>query len=172
MKSTISRRRFLVVLIPLALIVLVACERPLNEVDEPTATSDPDPFITPETGPEEVSPTSIPTQGLPTPPAATTEPGVQPTAEGGEPAGGQTEGGQETGQVEPTPEVPPTPVPQATVLPSGEQIHIVQAGENLFRIGLNYGCTVLELQVHNGIFNPDYILVGQEIRIPTTCSGQ
>jgi LysM repeat protein len=47
----------------------------------------------------------------------------------------------------------------------------VQAGQNLFRIGLQYGCTVAELAAYNGIVNPDYINVGQEIRIPATCGG-
>jgi LysM repeat protein len=56
-------------------------------------------------------------------------------------------------------------------LPSGEQVHTVQAGENLYRIGLRYGCTVAELSAHNGIANPNYINVGQQIRIPTTCGG-
>jgi len=47
-----------------------------------------------------------------------------------------------------------------------ERIHIVQAGENLFRIGLQYGFTVDELASHNGIANPDRLEVGQQIRIP------
>lgn len=60
-----------------------------------------------------------------------------------------------------------TPVPGQ----AGEQIHVVQAGENLFRIGLRYGCTVTELSTYNGITNPHLIYVGQQIRIPATCAG-
>ncbi|MCA9995717.1 MAG: LysM peptidoglycan-binding domain-containing protein [Anaerolineales bacterium] len=49
---------------------------------------------------------------------------------------------------------------------TGEQIHIVAPGENLFRIGLRYGFTVAELASYNNIANPNSIAVGQEIRIP------
>lgn len=45
-------------------------------------------------------------------------------------------------------------------------IHVVQPGENLFRIGLRYGCTVEELARFNGITTPNRISVGQQIRIP------
>ena len=54
-----------------------------------------------------------------------------------------------------------TPAP-----PAEETTHIVQPGENLFRIGLQYGFTVVELADYNGIANPDRIEVGQAIRIP------
>lgn len=47
-----------------------------------------------------------------------------------------------------------------------ERIHIVQAGENLYRIGLVYGFTIEEIAAYNNLENPDYIDVGQEIRIP------
>ncbi len=49
---------------------------------------------------------------------------------------------------------------------SGEQVHIVQPGENLFRIGLRYGFTVDELAAYNGIEDPNSLEVGQVIRIP------
>jgi LysM repeat protein len=58
------------------------------------------------------------------------------------------------------------PTTETTTTVAGEQIHIVQAGENLFRIGLRYGFTVEELAAYNGITNPDRIAVGQEIIIP------
>lgn len=63
-------------------------------------------------------------------------------------------------------------VPEATVEPTpetsatGEIIHTVQPGENLFRIGLRYGFTYQELAAYNGIANPNSISVGQQIRIP------
>ncbi len=47
-----------------------------------------------------------------------------------------------------------------------EQVHIVKAGENLFRIGLAYGFTIDELAEYNGITNVNELEVGQEIRIP------
>jgi LysM repeat protein len=55
------------------------------------------------------------------------------------------------------PEQPPT---------TGETIHIVRAGDNLFRIGLQYGFTVDELAAYNNLANPNRLEVGQEIRIP------
>lgn len=59
--------------------------------------------------------------------------------------------------------VPPTDPGQPS---PGDQVHIVQRGENLFRIGLRYGFTVNELAAFNGIANPEFIYVGQVIRIP------
>ncbi|PID86917.1 MAG: hypothetical protein CSB13_01975 [Chloroflexi bacterium] len=60
--------------------------------------------------------------------------------------------------------VPDEQAPEKTE--SGEIVHIVQPGENLFRISLRYGKTVAEVAAHNGIANPHYIYPGQEIRIP------
>ena len=48
-----------------------------------------------------------------------------------------------------------------------DQIHVVQSGDNLFRIGLLYGCKHEELATYNSLANPDTLDVGQEIRIPT-----
>ncbi len=45
-------------------------------------------------------------------------------------------------------------------------IHIVQPGENLFRIALRYGTTVEAIARANGIVNPRLILVGQKLIIP------
>ena len=57
--------------------------------------------------------------------------------------------------------------PTATSVPLSEEItHIVKPGENLFRIGLQYGFTVAELADYNDIENPDQIDAGQAIRIP------
>jgi LysM repeat protein len=56
----------------------------------------------------------------------------------------------------------------ATAVPptTAERTHVVQAGENLFRIGLQYGFTVDELAAYNGIANPNVLDVGQVIKIP------
>ncbi len=59
-----------------------------------------------------------------------------------------------------------TPPEAPTAEPVGERVHIVQAGENLFRIGLQYGFTFTELASYNGIANPHRLDVGQQIRIP------
>lgn len=49
---------------------------------------------------------------------------------------------------------------------TGEQTHIVQAGENLFRIGLRYGFTVEELTSYNNLADPTRLEIGQVIKIP------
>jgi len=46
-------------------------------------------------------------------------------------------------------------------------VHIVQPGENLFRIALRYGVSVSALAAANGITNPRLIHVGQQLVIPT-----
>lgn len=63
----------------------------------------------------------------------------------------------------------PTAVPAQPEQPApttGEQVHVVQPGENLFRISLAYGKTVAEVAAYNGIANPNFIYPGQVIRIP------
>ncbi|MBN1642747.1 MAG: LysM peptidoglycan-binding domain-containing protein [Anaerolineae bacterium] len=49
----------------------------------------------------------------------------------------------------------------------GESVtHVVQAGENLFRISLKYGTTVEAIAAANGIINPSWVYTGQELIIP------
>jgi LysM repeat protein len=49
----------------------------------------------------------------------------------------------------------------------GETVtHVVQPGENLFRISLKYGTTVEAIAARNGIINPGLVYVGQELVIP------
>ncbi len=55
--------------------------------------------------------------------------------------------------------VPPTAVPQPTQ-------HVVQAGENLFRISLRYGVTLDALARANGLYNWNLIFPGQVLVIP------
>ncbi len=50
--------------------------------------------------------------------------------------------------------------------PNGYRIHIVQRGENLFRISLRYGTTVAVLAALNNIADPARIYVGQRLLIP------
>jgi LysM repeat protein len=66
--------------------------------------------------------------------------------------------------VPPTP-VPATPAPTPTPVPTGEVTHVVQRGENLFRIALRYGTTVEAIASANGIANPARIYVGQRLTI-------
>lgn len=54
--------------------------------------------------------------------------------------------------------------------PSGAT-YIVQPGDNLFRIGLKYGISWVQIAEANGITNPNQIYVGQVLKIPTTQPG-
>ena len=82
--------------------------------------------------------------------AATSEPG------GGQPSAPTTVPG-ESAQPGASPQAPP-----------GTTIHVVQAGENLFRISLRYGVTVEDIVAANNLGSADAILrVGQELIIPT-----
>lgn len=70
----------------------------------------------------------------------------------------------EPATAEPT-AVEPTPTAESANA-AGEIIHIVQAGENLYRIGLKYGLSWVAIAEYNGITDPNSITVGQELRIP------
>jgi LysM repeat protein len=56
--------------------------------------------------------------------------------------------------------------PQQATAQGSDQTHVVQPGENLFRIALRYNMTWPELATYNGIANPNLIYVGQVLRIP------
>jgi LysM repeat protein len=45
-------------------------------------------------------------------------------------------------------------------------VHVVQPGENVFRISLRYGTTVGAITVANGLPNPNVIYAGQQLLIP------
>lgn len=50
---------------------------------------------------------------------------------------------------------------------SSSGVHIVQRGENLFRIALRHGVTYQAVAAVNGIANPNHIYVGQRLVIPS-----
>lgn len=64
-------------------------------------------------------------------------------------------------------------VGQRLVIPCGSTcayVHVVQRGENLYRIALRYGVTVRAIARANHLANPNYIWVGQRLCIPTSWS--
>lgn len=73
---------------------------------------------------------------------------------------------------DPTLSVFPTFTPTVQTGGAGDCVHIVAAGQNLFRIGLQYNMSYITLANYNGIANPALIRVGQEIRIPNCGAGQ
>jgi len=47
-------------------------------------------------------------------------------------------------------------------------VHVVQAGENLYRLALRYGTTVEDIVAANGLSSPDSLQVGERLVIPGT----
>lgn len=173
--------------IVVAIIVVGGCTRPKTT----TGPSDEAVAIPTITVPSEATvvaveatPTLVPTGEMPADLTLTlaasltaeVTPMASPTAEGTPMASPTAEG---TPTVTPTspPGVPthtPTPTtPPGT--PGATIVHVVQRGENLFRIALGYGTTVEAIAAANGISNPRLIYVGQKLTIPqgggTTPSG-
>ena len=143
-------------LVPLFVILLglAACERPApDSVAPPTATAGA-PILAPLPPSLGASPTPpfVATVDPNAPVAASATPTIDPAAQ---PAATATP---------PPPE--PTAAPTQQTNAAGEIIHVVQAGDNLYRIALRYGTTYQELAAYNGISNPNAISIGQEIRIP------
>ena len=64
-----------------------------------------------------------------------------------------------------TPVATAPPAPTAGV-PTGGVWHTVRAGENLYRISLQYGTTVAAIASANGLANPNIIYIGQRLWIP------
>jgi LysM repeat protein len=61
--------------------------------------------------------------------------------------------------------IPTGSSPARPVTPSSG-VHVVQRGENLFRIALRYGVTYQALAAANGVANPNRVYVGQRLVIP------
>ncbi len=55
---------------------------------------------------------------------------------------------------------------------TGSRVHIVRRGENLSRIAARYGTSVWAIMQANGLRNPNYIWVGQRLRIPAGAAGR
>lgn len=60
----------------------------------------------------------------------------------------------------------PTPQPQPQPQPGNYVNYVVQPGDNLSRIARNYNTTMQAIATANGIFNYNFIYVGQVLRIP------
>lgn len=192
----VSRHRFIWVTIFLlgAGWLLTACERPSPDASvSPTAVSGLD-FSDPNVGggiagdaaptivaaypaaPEETMPpatqpltvtavTLMPT-ALPAVPTATTpiENAPAPTVETAVAADGTAVAADGTAVAADGTAVAAAPTAAAGA--TTEITHVVQPGENLFRIGLQYGVSWVTLAQYNGLTNPNGIVAGQTIKIP------
>jgi LysM repeat protein/uncharacterized protein YvpB len=63
------------------------------------------------------------------------------------------------------------PVSAASTVTNPAGFHIVQAGENLYRIGLRYGLTAQQIATANGLSGISTIFVGQRLTIPASVSA-
>lgn len=74
--------------------------------------------------------------------------------------------------IQPDPPVQPeqplaTPTPEPQPQPVGADcIHVVRAGENLFRLSMRYGVSVNDIARVSGVQNIQLIVIGQELTIP------
>lgn len=82
----------------------------------------------------------------------------------------------ETAEPLPTPTVVMTEMPAATVFPTTApptepsatpRVHTIQPGENLTKIAETYGVTIEAILTLNGLTNPNQIVAGEQILIPS-----
>ncbi len=101
-------------------------------------------------------------------------PGQRLVIPGGAPAASAVAAPQSTPVPAPTAVSPPS-APALAPPVAGQQTHLVQPGENLFRIALRYGVTMQAIMAANGMSNPTLVYVGQQLVIPaggaSTASG-
>lgn len=62
--------------------------------------------------------------------------------------------------------IPPTTAPTAEPSPT-PRVHTIQPGENLTKIAETYGVTVEAILTLNGLTNPNQIVAGEQILIPS-----
>jgi LysM repeat protein len=165
-------------------LALVGCVRTAPGGGETTAVTTPD-LSDPNVGggvmgdlPTEVpteAPTEVPTEASAYPPpgeAAPTEPAPEMATAVALSSPTPLPSPAPTETMVPPTAVPPqpTPLPPAPTAPpaTGDISHVVQSGENLFRIGLQYGLSWVTIAQYNGITDPNAITAGQTIRIPAS----
>jgi LysM repeat protein len=78
-----------------------------------------------------------------------------------------TEDAESTEGAESTEDAGTTEAEESTPDESAEITHVVQSGENLYRISLKYGVSMIEIARVNGLTDFNQLNVGQELIIPT-----
>ena len=155
--------------IVVAIIVVGGCTRP-KPTTEPSAQVMASPTIEAPTGATvvavEAMPTLVPTGEMP--PDLTLTLAASPTAEGTPMASTTVFTPTATPTSQPgVPTHTPTSIPTTpSGTPGAPIVHVVQRGENLFRIALRYNTTVEAIAAASGISNPQLIYVGQRLTIP------
>ncbi|MCZ7543749.1 MAG: LysM peptidoglycan-binding domain-containing protein [Anaerolineae bacterium] len=143
---------------------------PVDPVVAATATARQALYLTATQIVADIALTAAATSG--TPIAATPTP--PPEGAAGDGAGAEGAGVDLT---QPAPLVGETPAPESLEQSQTEAqqvpescIHVVQAGENLFRIAQRYGVTVEQMAAANNIADPARIYAGQRLAVPN-CQG-
>jgi LysM repeat protein len=67
--------------------------------------------------------------------------------------------------------LPGSTSPGPTPSPGTESTYVVQPGDNLYRIGLKFGISWVQIAEANGLVNPNVISVGDELKIPVDTPG-
>ncbi len=67
--------------------------------------------------------------------------------------------------------LPGSTTPGPTPSPGTETTYVVQPGDNLYRIGLRFGISWVQIAEANGLVNPNVIRVGDELKIPVDAPG-
>lgn len=137
-----------------------ATGRTVVPVASPSPTSEDAPEATATPTPEAANPTPLP-DVTDTPFTAPTPTTVSTTAPTNTP----------TTAPMAAPTATPTAVPTEPTS-AGGGTHVVQPGENLFRISLHYGLHYQTVAAANGIVNPNLISVGQRLTIPSNGETQ
>ncbi len=115
-------------------------------------------------------PTTIPTEPEPTADSAPVVPEINPTITPETAAPPPTEGG-DTPTAGPPTDASSNPdvgggTEETNTSSAGETTYVAQNNDNLFRIGLDNGCTTEQMSAANNIAAPYIIYVGQTIIIP------
>jgi len=168
-----KKNTLVVVSLALLLVSLIAgCRRAkpavvsdVQVVSTTAATSATGRTVVPATSPSPTSEVTPETTPMPSPEVATSTPHAEATTA---PTKAPTSTPVPTTAPTKTPTTVPTRVPTKvpTTAPSREKTHVVQPGENLFRIALHYGMSYESVAAANGIVNPNLIYVGQALTIP------
>ncbi len=158
-----TRTLLLTIILMLAL-ALAGCNRSASTA--PTATPAAAPaakeapaVTTAAEGTASAAETTAPVEPAPAAEGASSEPAAEPAAA----AEGAAETATEPAGGEPTPEL---------IAETPAVTHVVQPGENLFRIGLKYDLAWSTIAAANNLANPHQIYAGQVLTIPPAPEGE
>ena len=186
----ISRQKLIpsFILMMIVSLFLAGCVRPIPDAEATAVPADQDTFDPNIGGGTSLDPTAAPeTEGQVAPTEAAPQTETDSVAESDESitdevvavetavvaeiaeAAATPEPATDTAQPEQATEETTTSTETTTTTATCPAEHVVQAGENLYRIGLQYGLSWVTIAQDNGITNPNNITVGQTLEIP--CDG-